>query len=279
VLTRDEREAILWDVATSRVRATVHVANGKLEFAEVSPDGSRVLTVESRDPFHVRVYAAGEGVLTVPQLRRRHEGENPAGLSAQFDPTGTRIVSALQSARTYKMHYADGSKRALGWTIDSNDRTSIDYIPKFDPRGGQFVIPNRENLEIWDCEGGERMIRSGFHKASMPLEVFFSTDGSRISAVVEQGGEPTCQVFDADTGKFQRSFAAGVTDCRLIGPGGRLAMCDSYEADRPAELWDVETGAVLQRVGDEWLREASPDGVTLLFATPTKRTSLWRLRQ
>ena len=282
VLTRDDAEMRLWDVATSGVRLVLRPGRGEVEFAEVRPDGSRVLTVDADDPLYVNLWQpAGAGARLEKQLK--HAGEGSV-TSAQFDPSGSRIISHRSASDTFQTHRT-GPRYGLGGPFrNTRKHYWYPYVAKLDPRGGQYAIPTYDELLIVDCETGTRAITSQYANGGLyPPRLFFSADGSRISTVIGIGGmKNECHSYSADTGKFQRAFAPGMDTCRLFGPGGGLAICDVHPTangpDRPAELWDVEAGKVLQRIADEWPRDVSPDTKTVLFHTPANRTSVWRLR-
>jgi WD40 repeat protein len=278
VLTYDERECRLWDVATSTVRSVVRPNRGELKFAEISPDGSRVLTVDVGDPLYVNLWRADEGRLE----RQLHHRGKFLITSAQFDPPGTRVMSYRSSDGSFKIQRSsDGFD--VGSPIETNKEYCYPYVGKFDPRGGQYAIPKFEGFLIVDCETAARSISSRYQNQGIyPAHLHLSADGSRIGvALTTAGGMYECQSYSADTGKFQRSFAPGMKICRLFGPGGKFAICAPYsnEAGRNAELWDIDAGKLVQEVGEGWPVDVSPDGKTILRRTRDGRTSVWRLSE
>jgi hypothetical protein len=277
VLTRDAAEVRLWDVATSKPRTIIRAVHGELKFAEVSPDGARVVTVEGGDVGHVNLWRAADGRL---ERRLVHPGKRPLA-SAQFDPTGTRVVS-YRDSETFMVHDLHRPFN-VGPPVEALNISSYPYSAKLDPRGGQFAIPRVDDFMIVDCETGLRTITSGYHGDGnrQPRVLYFSADGSRVSMTFDMIGDRVSHSYDADTGKFQHAFAPGLISRRLFGPGGRLAICvaSPREKNRPAELWDIEAGKVLQRIFDERPMDVSPDGKTVLFRVSGGRTSVWRLKE
>lgn len=288
VVTYDLTEVRIWDVATSTVRAVIRLGLGNLEFAEISPDGSRVLSIDKTDPDYISLWRVGAGE---PRLEKKlaHRGRLPVA-SAQFDPTATRIVSYRDSnVASSKIHNPDG-EFDIGSPVETDKEFWYPYAAKVDPRGGQYAMPMYRDFIIVDCETGTRSIKSRYkNNGTYPTRLYFSADGSRISTVIDGAVKGECQSYDANTGKFQHAFAHDMTTCRLFGPHGKLAICDDYsmEPNRPAELWDIDAGRILQTIPDEQPVEPGPDGKTVLFEKRTKvgpfdslirQTTVWRLR-
>lgn len=280
VLTSSGSEVRLWDVATSTLRSVTRIEDDELRCAALSPDGSRFVTVGEDARKAVFVWRAGQ-----PQPARKLSHREGIVRSVEIDPTGEFIVGHV-SADRYLIWSTDSGR--MLYSVDTEDdmlMNAVTGLPQFDPRGGQVVLQQRRGFVILDSATRRRSIAVKIeNRLSITDEIRFSTDGSRISMVVEEFANGVdrflVQVYDADTGKLLRTFGADahIRFCQLIN-GGRWAVCDDF-SNKPgmAELWDIETEAKLQAIPDQF-QEASPDGSLLLFETPGRQTSVWRLRE
>jgi WD40 repeat protein len=280
VVTADDKTVWIWDVPTSRHRSVIRATDDELSFVDVSPDGTRVVTVGEDDPSTAKVWDRDR--TDKPATALRHGG---TVRSAEFDPAGTRIVT--HELRTAFHVWAADTGREACPPVASDDSGYALYRAQFDPTGHRLAVPRERGFAVVELASGKVLTDVALGGAGTATNrVRFGLDG-RVVAVTtwDWVAHGPVQVFDAVTGDRQKTFGAGIIDCQ-IAPGGRWALCLPVRrspADLP-QLWDLSNNRlsmVFARAG-EGPRAAprmSPDGSLLLVESDPGVTSVWRLPQ
>jgi WD40 repeat protein len=272
VLTAVDDEVRIWDVATSKMRCSVRVGNGRIFAVELSFDGTRFLTIPAGDD-PASLWRIREDR---PELLRP---QPPLGIDlncASFDPTGT-YVSTHSIRRPY--HVWDvATGREICAPIET-DLASGGYHPaQFDPSGRRLLVPQDQGFIVVELPTGKTNFGVNFEGDVLTGRVAWSADGAKIAAVT-YGGQ--VRVYDASNGKPERQFGSGYILCQ-IAVGGRWALCSPTNDDRAIvpELWDLTSGQKVQRFPVPFKRclsgDFSPDGSTILISVEDDTTDVWQ---
>jgi WD40 repeat protein len=266
--TSDFQTVRFWNVDTSKLICATKVTDGKLRGAAISPDGGQFLTfAEGEDA--VKVWRTGE---TRPR-RIIKQGV----LDAAFDPTGTRIVTRggwdtrICSAETGKDLYPP---------VAYPSHILLEFATLFDPKGRWLLVYEYDGVAVVDLATGKThfevpLDRPWTGSAEEVKSAHWSADGRRI--VLAYGFTPhPARIYDAATGKLERTVGSNVSHCWL-GPRGRLAMGFRGPLQESFDVWDVMTGRTVQTLkvhsGD-----VSPDSSTMLEERDDGLGAIWQLR-
>jgi WD40 repeat protein len=262
-----EREVLIWDTVTGKVRATLRPRGFPLDFwkgapgflgVEFSPDGRRLaLLVPSGDPKKqhaaVKVWdtATGQELLSIgeatglilnyqfsPDGKHLHTFDIQTGPVVWDAVTGRKLLG-LQAPR---VPHKDSSCD-VAWSADGTRLATLDT-----PMTG--VGPSL--LAVWGFASGKQLWQ---------LEVAgrdtgylqFSPDGTRLAAFLdpfpEKGGSAgEVRMWDAVTGATLFTFqghSGRVTGLAFSPDGRRLATLGHSTRRSEVKLWDVATGQEL----------------------------------
>lgn len=188
------------------------------EYAELSPDGSRVLAVIFEESV-VRVLdaATGQALFELP------------GQLARFDPTGTRILTLSRNNRGARLWDARTGQpvsvldlppdqwahnQVTQWTVWGMLRPRVD-VPTFSPDGTRVVLP----ADDWEWP------------SARPAYIYEVSTGRRLAELRADLGWNSCIAFSPDG---QR-----IATCRWSDPDG------SSIRDAGIRLWDADSGSQL----------------------------------
>ena len=213
--------------ALSRRQLAGH--EGRVETAEFSPDGARVVTASIDGT--ARLWDARSGAEVA--VLRGHRG----GLrAATFSEDGSRIVTASEDNTARLWDAREGGRMAVleGHTEPVSDA-------RFSPDGTCVVTASDDHTaRLWDARTGlaqgEGAVLQG-HDDAVSLALF-SPDGARV---LTASGDGTAAVWSARDGRrlcVCRGHDKSVVDARF-SPDGRLIATAS--ADNTAALWDART--------------------------------------
>jgi WD40 repeat protein len=285
-------EVQVWDVATGKPRSAVKLApnRGASEVA-ISPDGTRLITIEARsyDP---------KGAKFVPHavVFRDLTGDGPPvelvdGFSAvAFDPLGRTFAMATPDREAgqgqLRLHDARTGRPTAVLVEKSKDGF---FSPVFSPDGKRVAAAfgtagkTSARVRVWDVASGREVAELVPTEPVTWLQHAFSPDGRFVTANTDKG---VGYVWDAATGKVVltvRVGEKGFTRAVAVSPDGRLAaavgrpVLNSGEFGRDPDpaylpqprvvLYDLTTGKVIDTLvcphGVPGPAAFSPDGQTL----------------
>jgi WD40 repeat protein/tRNA A-37 threonylcarbamoyl transferase component Bud32 len=266
-----------------------------ISFAQFSPDGRRVLTVESGRVNMANLFTpSGIGSLVtggtkkVRTLRvwQAADGKEVAALkiseddvvSAAFSPDGGRVLTSSNLAGigpAVRMWDAVTGNVLRTWKQERWPPYAI-----FSPDGRRVLAFPSGQVRVWDAESGAEVARfdepagpgSGDQRVTFAT---FSTDGRRLLTVA---GE-RARVWDAGTVRPRRVLQGhhGAIHTAAFSPDGRLVVTASE--DETARLWDAETGAeqstLLGHDGAVRCACFRPDGRVVATASADGTARLW----
>jgi WD40 repeat protein len=278
VFTSGCGEVRLWDVATSKRRATVKADTEDLSVFDATGDGRRFLTVPHGGETLTVWNATGERPTKAYDVR----GFKSLN-SAHFDPTGRYIVDK-EFIGPFGLLRAD-TGRAVCPPFDAHGTTSKGaYLAQFEPAGRRLAIPMEGGFRLVDCASGKTVATAHWGRDLEADQISFSPDGSLVAMEPWDRDARThgpVLVFDAATARLvdQINFV-DVVHCQL-NPGGRFLLCHHGDHADP-ELIDLHNGATVQTFPStrdaNGMAVMSPDGETILVGLRPDTIAVWRLR-
>ncbi len=262
-------DARLVDVATRTlvVRFSPH---GIVASADVSPDGSRVVT-GSYDRT-AKIWDAASGHV-VAKLEGLHGGSIN---SVAFSPNGQRVLTASDDGTARLWNAVDGTpldvvlrghqKRVRQACFSPDDRRIL-------------TVSNDKTGIVWDAESGAKLATLKDDELGHKWAVLcgaFSADGRLI---ITGGEDNAAIVWDAASGDAILALTGhtGAVTAVALSADGTRALTGSE--DNAAKLWDAATGKeilTLSGHADEVTSVSfSPDGLTALTSGRDGRVHLW----
>jgi WD40 repeat protein/tetratricopeptide (TPR) repeat protein len=240
--------------------------SNKVNYAEFSPDGSKVVTACQDGRARIWDAIRGELVSTI--------GENSeAILVARFSPDERWIATASAGHHVRVWDAATGKARTP--ILSHKDHiTSL----RFSPDGRRILTASEDHTAmVWEASTGEPVIHALKHDAGV-ARAAFSPDGSLI---VTAGRDATARVWNAATGEpvtppLEPQAKSEFTDVVFCPDGRRFATAD---VGGRGLIWDAATGQLLAGTRpDKWqaLRVAfSPDGGRILTGHGSGTVRVW----
>jgi WD40 repeat protein len=251
--------ARVWNVHTRRL---LHTLRGeRLNDAEFSPDGSRIVTAGSDSTGRI---------IDVRSGNNRASLQAPAPLLvSRFSPDGATIVLGDATGHVWLWRGGPGRPETLQQTGPVEDAA-------FAPDGKSVATAGRDGASIWPVPSGHR-IRL-LESPRGVSRVRFSPDGSLIAAA---GYDGAARIWDASSGKRLKVLAASklaLTDV-AFSPDGRLLLTTGAGLRNNVETWFVGTGRPLHVLVGHFGSVAggafSPDGRWIVTAGPIS-AGLWQ---
>ncbi|MBA3485558.1 MAG: PQQ-binding-like beta-propeller repeat protein, partial [Pirellulales bacterium] len=258
-------DARVYDLGSRKmvVRFSPH---GVVDSADISPDGSRVVT-GSWDR-SAKTWDAETGKVLV-KLDGVHEGYVN---SACYSPDGTRILTASDDGTARLWNAADGKPLE---PVYRNHEGRIRQAC-FSPDGSKVLtVGNDKTAKIVDAATGEVLHPLEGHEWAVRTGAF-SPDGR---LVVTGSEDNTAIVWDVATGERIQTLGGhtGAITSVAVSPDGARALTGSE--DNAAKLWDAATGKeILTLAGhaeEVTSVSFSPDGRSALTSGRDGRTLIW----
>jgi WD40 repeat protein len=285
-------EILVYDMVSRKSRAAIKLAPGRgASEALVSPDGTRLITIEARayDP---------KGAQVVPHVvvyRNLAGGGPPLELAdgfamGAFAPDGKTFVLATSDrlngpGRLRLFDSQTGTQKAL---LAEALKANI-FFPAYSPDGTRVAAELRQIgetgsvIKVWDALSGKELAVLSPAERSIVLYPVFSPDARFVTAITTKGAG---HVWDAATGKMTLTHLfgeKGFTRAMAVSPDGRLAAAvgtpglnardfgrDPDPADLPQPhvvLYDLATQKAVETLvcppGVPGRAVFSPDGTTL----------------
>jgi len=226
--TTDPEHIWVWDVPTSKLLWTKELHQTQSDGVAISPDGTEIVAISEADK-SIKVWRVGSDD---PRLSIK---QTAAAFSVDFDPTGKRIATICDNL----LHIYDVE-------------TGHELFPGFDPYGipedlrHHFDSTGRRFLDLQDW--GARVIDTATGKTLLRIESKHNIELARWSAdsdkVVLVANSDAAQIYDAATGRLERTIVGDHMFNAWVLPGGRWAICQRYK--KPLEVWDLTTGQNIQ---------------------------------
>jgi len=265
LVTRSEKGAQLWDVASGKPVGSPLAHESFVMSAHFSADGGRVVTASHDET--VKIWNSGNGELIGKPLV--HENKL---IWAAFSPDGKRIATSAED------------KRIRIWDTATCAAVSeweyVTYIAsgQFSPDGSRLLTWTMDDMtaRVWDVQSGQPLGTPLSHTAEVN-SAEFSPDGSKI---VTASSDRTARLWDAGTGKPLTDaieHPAEVSSAHF-SPDGRLVV--TVCGDHAVRIWDAESAKQISdpfRTGDAQSAQFSPEGKRLLIAGQQSGVQVWDL--
>jgi WD40 repeat protein/serine/threonine protein kinase len=256
--------AKVWDVKTGALLYMLEGHTGSVFMAQVSGDGTRILTTGGDET--ARLWDARNGELLWTYLGARW--------SASLDSAGRRVIAALTdgTARVWDAHRTpyDRVLRGHGGSVSS---------ARFSPDGARILTASSADrtIKLWDAATG-RELASTSPEPSKQGSVSWSPDGARFLTVEDR----TAKIWDVRT---MRPVLRLVGHTAPLWPNGRAGFSPdgrkvvTASEDRTARIWDAMTGRELARLEGHrdtvYSAEFSPDGAAVVTASEDGAARVW----
>jgi WD40 repeat protein len=296
-------EIRVWDANTGDLQGALP---GRFEFAEIDPDGDRMLTGEG-GTVHVRALPT----LQVVRTLRAHAGR---ARTARLSPDGAQVATAGDDGIKF---WDAGDPEATsvevllypiaavftpdGLRVFGESQAQVPYI--VDTRSGAASAVLKPSQAMWDSGGaaisrdGERVaaqLRSAEFVVSdartgrvlktlgkinkMLSAVAFSPDGERVAAGANDG---EARVWDLDSGRMLATYRGHQKRIKSIdlSPDGRPVV--TTDGTNTARVWDAATGAdgpTLRGHASVTHAAFSPDGGRIVTSSSDGTAKVWDAR-
>lgn len=266
--TTDFQNVRFWNVDASKLICVTKVTDGKLHDVAISPDGRQFLTFAEGEQA-VEVWRTGE---TRPRLLIKQDA-----VDAAFDPTSTRVAIFTGSFHIYSAE--TGKETCPPISYRSNILPELPEL--FDSTGRWLIVYEYDGFLVVDVATGKTRFevpldRPWTGSSEDPKFVRWSADSSKI--VAAHGFDPhPASIYDAVTGKLERTVGADVWDC-WAGPGSHWAMGFRGASKETFDVWDVKSGRRVQtlKLNDPLV---SPDCSTIMEEREDGLGAVWRTQQ
>lgn len=237
----------------------------------VSPDGTRLATVRTRDK-SLRIWDAvtGSEVLRFDHEARAHR--------LVFSPDGNQIATVggnwvrLWDARTGEL------------LVKTRGRSRSTFEVAFSPDGRRLAVAGGEKVSIVDVASGGRLLDIAVEDAKVSLGgVAFSPDGNRLAVpvLIAKAATTGLYIVDSFSGSKLVEIPFGVSSV----PYARLAFSPrgnwiAASPGRHALVWDADTGKLLLRAThSKFVHDMafSPDGAMIATAAADRTVQIWNI--
>lgn len=198
-------------------------------------------------------------------------GHEAAVNSAEFDSSGTRIVTASD----------DGTARvwvaATGEPISTlHGHRGVVLRAAFSPDGSKIgTVSSDRSACLWDAANGRLIATLSGHDGAV-RRIQFSPDGTRIATAALDN---TVSVWDTETGELTTALSEhgdNLQDVRFSPDGGRILTASN---DKVARVWDATNGRLIWSLagheGEVSSARFSPDGSRIVTSSFDQSARLW----
>lgn len=266
ILTASRDKSVrLWNALTGSSVGSAMAHQGRVSFAEFSPDGSRIVT--AGEDMRLRVWD------TTTQLRATLLGHSSTILAGRYSHDGALILS-VSVDRTLRL-WSNQTSTLLA-VLKGH---SLEVVAAaFSPDNNQVATASMDHTaRIWDTRNGlsSKILRG---HTGWIINAVFSPNGQYV---LTPSGDGSVGMWDAKTGKRLHSFEGHQSQIRtaFFSPDGRRAATASY--DGWITIWDAEHGDKLYSFQGHTKRvdttRFSPDGLRLLTAGTDMQGRIWSL--
>jgi len=236
------KPALVADVETGRILATLPLGNNTFVAADLSPDGRWAMAVNDWQGAHVWDLKTGQEAWKVPL-----DQEDIFLGRGQFSPDSRWLLLAQQSgARLYELRTG---KEVVNYTQQTSNYPFIAGPGLFSPEGRQVLIwynSCRTGVaHLWEVEPRKEVFAlRGRSLSQRPLEVTtaaFSADGAWI---LTGCFDDSVRVWDSSDGRERLRLpgAFGISARAINADKTRIV---TGLRDRTARLWDAQSGQLL----------------------------------
>lgn len=283
----------IWDAGSGRLLSRLKGHRNLIVGAELSPDGSRIVsnsfdstarvweTQTGKLLFTIRIgnkilntacfSADGQRILTAGgdntaalwdatngKKLQVFSGHRANVIAARFSPDNQKVVSISEDTTAIIWETATGKCLHI-----LRGHTRAINTVRFSPDGQKLVTASSDSSAIeWEVASGKELKKIQYATGELSRAIF-SRDGREI---ITTGIYPdsSVRVWDAATGALQKTLAghtASISALRLSPDGTRLLTTSN---DRMAIVWDLTSGSLVCKMSGRALRfnDAiySPDG-------------------
>jgi WD40 repeat protein len=237
----DDNTISIWNVKTKRLQLPPLAHQNPVCYIRFSPDGK--LLASSGEEDVVRVWDVRNGNLVWKfKVKQRPQigGRYYYAPHISFSPDG-KLLAVGDWGQEITIWDVETGKRVHKWMASN---FPIVFLI-FSPDGNSIISSDGPMLKIWDAKTYKPvkiidMDRSG--------RISFSPDGKRIAIVKDD----VVMMADAETWEITGTIEGfiGWDSYLTISPDNKILA----SSRRAALLWDLETGKLMKRIGNNWER-------------------------
>jgi WD40 repeat protein/serine/threonine protein kinase len=263
---------ILWNWRTGQELRRFEGQSDVIYSVAISPDGTQVLSGSGPSgPFS---RSSGDNDLVLWDLKsgaivRRLRGHKDAVFHVVFEPNGRGAISSSADSTLIVWNLDDGGIR----TIFRGHKTFA-YTFALSPRGDCVFSASFDlSMILWDVERAQE-IRRFYGHAGPVTTVQFLGDGRRVLTGSIDKNLRLWDIYSSDEVMRLREptglglWAVASDGRRVIASAGSTGVFAPQSPRNPLYLWDLETGELLERLGEQknTIYEAAllPDGERFL---------------
>jgi WD40 repeat protein len=231
-----DRTAKVIDLSSGKTLLTLNHPSW-VDSAQISPDGSRILTASAEDPSHLtggifRIWDAKTGVILLTFKGHPNGGAH----SASFSPDGKRIVTSGLD-KTGRVWDAASGQEVL--TLEGHTDQVFDAT--FSRDGLHIVTASMDkSARIWDAQKGRLEAILAGHEFYV-MRASFSADGRHI---VTASADRTSRIWDAVDVNQLPMFRPISTNAAFTSDGSRVVSLNFSADTSEIDVWDAKTGAI-----------------------------------
>jgi WD40 repeat protein len=205
-------------------------------------DGSRIATASGDGT--VRIWSSLNG-----ELQQKFSGHTGRVFSVAFSHDDRRIVTSSDDRTARIWDIRSGLSVAV---LKSNGATV--HNARFSPNDQRIATASSDGVRIWNANTGASIsdfkVAEASSYASSVYKVLFTPPGDKVITAAEDG---SLRIWDIQTGKIERTFAAGSTapvfDIAISADGSKIVTASG---DGIARLWETATGKQLLMLDEDY---------------------------
>jgi WD40 repeat protein len=272
-----DREVVLRDVDTNRVRAVLRGHEGTVHGLGFTDSGERLITGTDQG---LRVWDVRTGALV-----RAIGAEGGRRVCICFSADGKRMTYTTPGETALRVLDVDTGRQlttlSRGAVSTQADRESELYSAAFAERGRRILTAQAypsSTMRLWEAGTGRLISVMRGHTNSV-THTAFSPDDTRIAS---SSMDQTVRVWDAAAGRLVATLRGhrGLVNWVSFSPSGQHLV--SASDDHTVRLWDAATGeaiAVLHgHTGKVFRVTYTADGGTIVSASQDGTVRLWDAR-